>query len=271
MTLFEDLSRIIELANREVLDVYAGNFNVEAKSDDSPVTEADHRANHVIFEELQKLDASIPVVSEESRIPDFATRSKWQRYWLVDPLDGTKDFVSRRGYFTINIALVEGNEAQVGIVSWPTKKLHYYGEIRDHVALRIHDGTRERIRSRNISNEQLNVIMSFRHGQEKRDEFLESLKHRYHTINSERISSSLKFCRIAEGNADLYPQFGGTSEWDTAAAQAVLEAAGGKVLRLNGERLLYNTKAELLNPSFLAVGDCRDDFLQHFLEVATAS
>ena len=271
MNLFNDLNHIIELANQEVLSVYDENFDVETKSDDSPVTDADRRANDVIFNELRKLDSTIPVVSEESHIPEFDVRASWRRYWLVDPLDGTKDFVSRRGYFTVNIALVEENEPRVGIVSWPIEQINYYGDTQENTAFLIGKDGKKSIRTREISSAELNVIMSFRRGQVRCQRFLDKLSNRFNSVNTEHISSSLKLCRIADQRADLYPQFDGTSEWDTAAGQAVLEAAGGRVILLNGDPLRYNTKQELLNPPFFALGTCGDDYLSYFLQCAADS
>ena len=271
MNLYDELSRIIALANKEIMEIYANDFDVEFKADSSPVTEADLRANRVISDELRKLDPSIPVVSEETQKPHYETRSKWMKYWLVDPLDGTRDFVGRRGYFTVNIALVESNRPTLGIVSWPTENTTYFGDVANRTALKIKDGDFLPIRSTKLSYDQLNVIMSFRHGQEKRQRFLEKLTDRFQVLNTIKISSSLKLCRIAEGSADLYPQLDGTSEWDTAAAQAVLEAAGGQVIQVDGKPLSYNCKQDFLNPSFLGVGSCDDELMDFLLEMMAES
>lgn len=244
-------------AGRAILDVYGrDDFAVTRKSDNSPLTEADQVAHGIISRALAKLDASLPILSEESAPADHAERRKWQRYWLVDPLDGTKEFLKRNGEFTVNIALVDEHRAVLGAVHAPVLDRTYFG----HVALGAWRsdaaGAPKPIAVRNAGTP-LRVVGSRSHPSPELAAYLTRLPP--HEITD--MGSSLKICLVAEGAADIYPRLGPTSEWDTAAAQAILESAGGRMIDLAGRPLRYNTKDGLLNPHFLAFGDQRRDWL----------
>ena len=241
------LCELAERAGREILAVYHSDFEVRSKADRSPVTDADERAEQVILEGLARLAADIPVVAEESfaagRVPDVSDRP----FILVDPLDGTKEFVSRNGEFTVNIALVENRIPVVGVVHLPVLAETYWSSGTDE-AWRLRDNERVRIHCR-APGDGLVAVASRSHSNPETDEYLAELN------IEKRISagSSLKFCRIAEGVADLYPRIGRTMEWDVAAGHAVLTAAGGKVTSLDGDPLRY-AKEGFANPPFVARG-----------------
>ena len=237
-------------AGAAIMEVYAQDFDVEAKADASPLTAADMAAHRIICARLAALTPDIPVLSEESATIDWATRRGWSRYWLVDPLDGTREFVKKNGEFTVNIALIDGDASIMGVVYAPA--LDYMVHAERGVGAFVRDGTSDvALMTQQPAPTPLRVAASRSHLDARTAAALEKMG------ATERIGmgSSLKFCRIAEGRMDVYPRFGPTSEWDTAAAQCVLEAAGGVVLTLDGAALRYNTKESLLNPHFIALGD----------------
>ncbi len=211
--LLPDLVRITAAAGEAILQVYSSDFAVQTKSDESPLTQADLASHRVIVEGLAEIAPEIPVLSEESVPPEYAVRSQWDRYWLVDPLDGTKEFVNRNGEFTVNIALIEGQRARLGVVGVPTQNIVYTGDAE-----------------------------------------------RFGEVARTPVGSSLKLCILAEGRADIYPRLGPTSEWDIAAAHAVLSAAGGDVWAAGGASITYNAKESFLNPEFIAVADASFDW-----------
>lgn len=236
---------IARAAGVEVMAVYAQPFDVYEKEDQSPLTEADLAAHRCIVAGLHALAPEIPIVSEESEAADYSIRKDWTRFWLVDPLDGTKEFVGRTGEFTVNIALVENGEPILGVVYAPVINLTY-GASRGEGAFRISD---EETTSIQVAppGETLRVVASRRHGGVETEAYLESLNRPYQAVTK---GSSLKLCMVADGQADLYPRFGPTMEWDTAAADAIVREAGGSVKDLNGDPLKYG-KENLLNPYFM--------------------
>jgi len=256
------LQSVIALAREAgvaIMQIYQQDFAVEQKSDRSPLTEADLAAHRTIVDGLQRLTPDIPVLSEESSSIPFTERSAWQRYWLVDPLDGTKEFVKRNGEFTVNIALIQDHAPVLGVVCVPVTGRVYYGA-RDAGAWREDPGQeRVAIRVEPRHHRPVRIAGSRSHAGDSLTRYLENLGE--HEIVS--MGSSLKFCLVAEGQADVYPRLGPTSEWDTAAAQAIVEAAGGRVTDLQLRDLRYNTKDSLLNPHFLVFGDRSLDWSQY--------
>jgi 3'(2'), 5'-bisphosphate nucleotidase len=246
---------IARRAGAAILDVYSSEFDVARKADSSPLTLADMRAHEIITHDLSALTPDTPILSEEASDIPFEVRRQWRRYWLVDPLDGTKEFVSRNGEFTVNIALIEEHRATLGVVYVPVDGTLYTGAHGLGATKQIGDGASVPIHTRAAATP-LRIVGSRSH----KDSLLAQILPRLGAHELIPIGSSLKFCRVAEGTADFYPRFGPTSEWDTAAAQAVVEAAGGAVVRLDGEPLRYNTKADLLNPHFLVYGDPARDW-----------
>ncbi len=245
LPMLEEIKQIARDAGNAIMTVYQrANLDVQHKDDNSPVTQADLAAHHVICEGLRALPTQYPILSEESCDIRWAERRQWSRYWLVDPLDGTKEFIKRNGEFTVNIALIENGEPILGVVYAPVLEAMYTGE-RDRGAF-LND------QPINVTAEApatLRVVGSRSHPSPDTLDWLKALDKPYRLIP---MGSSLKLCRIAEGKADLYPRLGPTSEWDTAAAHAVLSAAGGEVVTLEGEPLRYNQKDHYLNPHFIA-------------------
>ncbi|MDN5862992.1 MAG: 3'(2'),5'-bisphosphate nucleotidase CysQ [Salinisphaera sp.] len=249
---------IAEEAGRAIQRVYHGaDFEVQRKDDDSPLTAADLAAHRVIVERLRALAADIPLLSEEGSEIPFATRAQWRRYWLIDPLDGTREFIKRNGQFTVNIALIEDGAPVLGVVHAPELDKTWSAIPADGAWLCDEHG--ERALHTTPTTDRPRVLVSSSH----RTPEVDALLARMPDYEPVAMGSSLKFCLIAQGQADFYPRLGPTSEWDTAAAHAVLAAAGGRVIALNGEDLRYNQKDSLLNPHFLAFGDRTHDWGQY--------
>ncbi|MYF71577.1 MAG: 3'(2'),5'-bisphosphate nucleotidase CysQ [Proteobacteria bacterium] len=262
-TILEEVRTIARAAGDAIMSVYARDFSVELKADRSPVTEADRAADAIICSRLAQLRPILPVLSEESAITPWAQRRQWHRYWLVDPLDGTKEFVRKNDEFTVNIALVEDHRPVLGVVLAPALNLEFSGAIGEGAWRREADGplmparvtaTAHGSAAQPVS---LHVMGSRSHPGPGLSAFLARLG----PYEMKPMGSSLKICMVADGRADIYPRLGPTSEWDTAAAQAILESAGGGMIDFAGQPLRYNTKDRLLNPHFLAVGDLGRDWL----------
>ncbi|HYL02626.1 MAG TPA: 3'(2'),5'-bisphosphate nucleotidase CysQ [Steroidobacteraceae bacterium] len=256
--LLEPVAEIARRAASEILEVYAsGEAVATPKADASPLTAADLRAHRVITEALAGLTPGTPVLSEEAADTAFAERAAWGRYWLVDPLDGTREFLSRNGEFTVNIALIEGHTPVLGVVHVPVTDVSYRGLPGEGAWRQRAQGPAQAIHAGRRSAAPLRVVGSRSHRGDSLDAFLARVGP--HRLLS--VGSALKFCLVAEGAADVYPRLGPTSEWDTAAAHAVLVAAGGGVSTLDGTPLQYNLRAQLLNPSFVAYGPQDRDWL----------
>lgn len=262
------LVALVRRAGDEVLAVYESDFRVDVKADQSPVTAADLRAHDVIAAGLERIAPGIPVVSEESAPPPFEVRSQWPRFWLVDPLDGTKEFVNRNGDFTVNIALIEAGKPALGVVGVPARGRIYVGGGGNAYCLDA--GGRAPLKTRQMRDEAITVVASRSHRDERLTRFLGALEQRFSAVSATSVGSSLKFCLLAAGDADFYPRLGPTAEWDTAAAHAVLRAAGGDVRRWDGRSLAYGTKPSLLNPEFYAVGDRAYPWLEKLPPIANA-
>ena len=259
MQLEELIEPVVSLAieaGEAILEVYATDFDVQSKGDESPLTQADLASHRRIVAGLERLTPDIPIISEEEGLPAFEVRSQWQRYWLIDPLDGTKEFVNRNGEFTVNIALIDRCKPVFGVVHVPVHGKTYLG-CNGHGA-ELRDGASSTaIRVAEASTRPLRVVGSRSHRGSSLDGFLENVGE----ADMLPMGSSLKFCVVAEGRADIYPRLGPTSEWDTAAAQAVVEQAGGQVLELDGKPLSYNKKEDILNPWFIVIGPTDRDWL----------
>ena len=254
---FESLLRstraIAAEAAGRVLEVYQSDFSVIEKQDKSPLTEADLASHRVICNRLEQLTPEIPVLSEESAQAPYPVRSKWRRYWLVDPLDGTKEFVKRNGEFTVNIALIEGHTPVLGVVHVPASGTSYFAARGvGSFKLDVDAEVPERLQTRRVDPERIVVCGSRSHGSAAIRALIQRLPGDVEFISQ---GSSLKLCFVAEGRADIYPRFGPTSEWDTAAAQCVVEQAGGLVVGLDFQPIVYNAKDNILNPHFLVIGD----------------
>ena len=246
--LLDNVTSIAINAGDAIMSVYnSDDFNIALKNDNSPLTRADIAANDVIIAALTKLTPDIPILSEESTKIAYAIRKSWTQFWLVDPLDGTKEFIKRNGEFTVNIALIENGKPILGVVYAPVLNTIYFAAELVGAFKKI---TNEPIQAIEVlertRNEKLKVVASRSHAGPELQAFLDTLGE-FDVIS---MGSSLKLCLVAEGVAHLYPRLGPTMEWDTAAAHAVVKMAGGQVNNLDGEPLQYN-KENLLNPFFV--------------------
>ena len=247
----ETVIAISRQAGAAIMEVYASGFDVAIKDDASPLTAADLAANRIIVEGLERLTPDLPVLSEESAKVPWDVRRHWPTYWLVDPLDGTREFVKRNGEFSVNIALVHLGAPVLGVVQAPVGGQVWHAVRGEHAYRR--DGQRDtQLHARIPAAAPLQVEASRSH----RDPRTQGVLERMGAIETVGLGSSLKFCRIAEGGLDVYPRFGPTSEWDTAAGQCVLHAAGGVLLAADtGKPFRYNRRETLLNGDFIALGD----------------
>ena len=266
---------IARAAGEAILTIYNApeTANIQTKDDDSPLTAADLAAHHLIVRELRLL-LDIPIISEEAEVPPLAERKDWPAYWLIDPLDGTKEFIARNGQFTVNIALVVAGVPVLGVVHLPVGDETYFGvdhsiaadkQTRSEKYFKGEKSLNLRTRplaSRYSAQQPLDVLMSLRHGSAEQTALIAKLESRWPApLNALSAGSSLKFCWIAEARADFYPRLAPTSEWDTAAAQAVLVAAGGLIVRADDlQPLKYNSQESVLNPFFFALGDANFDW-----------
>lgn len=245
-----DLAR---LAGERILAVYETAFEVTRKEDKSPLTEADVAAHEAITTGLAALAPALPILSEEGSIADFEVRRQWRTYWLIDPLDGTREFVKRNGEFSVNIALVENHQPVLGVVYAPVLEHLYFASRGNGAYKQCGHGhaAAEPIHVNETAAEPVRVAGSRSHSSSRLGMYLDRLGE--HELIS--MGSSLKACLVAEGKADLYPRLGPTSEWDTAAAQCIVEEAGGALTSMDLQPLRYNTKESLLNPHFFVFGD----------------
>ena len=249
------LIALCERASEAIMQVYnvPQSPSVDYKSDRSPVTAADIEAHNIIVEGLAQLTPGLPILSEEQSLPAFAERSRWQRYWLIDPLDGTREFIDRNGEFTINIALIDAGKPLLGVVYVPLERRAYYGLVGTG-AWKVGDGVRATLAVAGAPGDSVRVLTSARHSNTEVQRCLQQLRATGVSVQQLKAGSALKFCRLAEGLGDIYPRFSPCCEWDTGAGQALLEAAGGALVTLEGAALRYNRKASLINPHFYALG-----------------
>ncbi len=256
--LLQEVMAIAKQAAEQILSIYGTEFQVDTKADQSPLTAADMAAHQCIVNGLNKI-STLPILSEESADIPYTERSQWQRYWLVDPLDGTKEFIKRNGDFTVNIALIDVHKPILGVVYVPVTRQCYYAAESIGAYKQTDSQAAQSITVRQKISTPLTVAGSKSHKTPELADYLSKLPE--HDLIS--IGSSLKLCLVAEGSADLYPRIGLTSEWDTAAAQCIVEQAGGAVTEVNGLALEYNRKDSLLNPYFLVFGDQSHDWTQY--------
>lgn len=253
--LMQQVVHLAREAGAATLPFWRADVAVLTKADASPVTAADMAAHHVIAAGLQRLAPQVPVLSEEDCNIPLAERAQWQRWWLVDPLDGTKEFIAGSEEFTVNIALIEQGRVVFGVVGVPTSGRCYYGGSALGAWVEAPDVPAQPISVRNApaAGATFTVVASRRHSSPQQERLLAGLSAAVGELALANIGSSLKFCLLAEGAADCYPRLAPTSQWDTAAAQGVLEGAGGEVLGLDGKAFAYPPRESLLNPFFLAL------------------
>lgn len=249
--LIELAKKAVTEAGKAILDIYhTDDFEVENKSDDSPLTRADKAAHRIIVSYLEK--SGLPILSEEGANIDYEVRKNWDRFWLVDPLDGTKEFIKKNGEFTVNIALIEKDKPIAGAVYAPVLDWLYWSTLEGGAFKQENVQKIEKIvvNSFSLKDTNLTVVASRSHLNDDTQAYINNLN----TPSLTSMGSSLKLLLVAEGKADLYPRFAPTMEWDTAAADAIVRAAGGKVLQKGKEAMLEYNKKDLLNPHFLVVG-----------------
>jgi 3'(2'), 5'-bisphosphate nucleotidase len=261
--LLPDVRRIAQEAAEVILQIYAtADFRVDFKADDSPLTQADLAAHRLIVSRLQALTPDVPILSEESQGITYQARQHWSRFWLVDPLDGTREFVQRNGEFTVNIALVQQHRPVLGVVHVPVQHLTYWAA--EHLgAFKTEQEHTVTLQANRTLASPMKVVASRSHAGAETQAFLDNLRHDY-ALEVVSKGSALKLCMVAEGAADLYPRLGPTMEWDTAAAQCVVEQAGGRATTLENAPLQYN-KANLLNPFFMVAGPATADLWPRYL------
>jgi 3'(2'), 5'-bisphosphate nucleotidase len=251
-----EIQKILDIAyeaGKEIMKIYDQDFSVELKNDQSPLTQADKKSNHLIVSSLKELYPEIPIISEETKLTAYDERKDWKLYWLVDPLDGTKEFIKKNGEFTVNIALMSNEQPILGVVYAPAKNIMWYGTQDEGSFMMNGNGTKTKLsKGRNWRDlQKVNVVASRSHLSDETLQFVEDLKKEGKEVDFVSSGSSIKFCLVAEGKADVYPRFGPTMEWDTAAGQAVIELAGGRVLNWETRQRLQYNKENLLNPFFI--------------------
>ncbi|MEK6765201.1 MAG: 3'(2'),5'-bisphosphate nucleotidase CysQ [Planctomycetota bacterium] len=263
--------RAAKRAGEAILEVYDSDFAVEQKDDKSPLTLADKRSHETIAGVLEQTitvnNSTVPILSEEGIDIPYDERKKWEYFWLVDPLDGTKEFVKRNGEFTVNIALIHKHKPVLGIIYIPVKDVFYFAAINfgtyklensetitDDLSIEALISKSQRLPLDNNNKTSLTVIGSRSHTSEEFSEFVKRLEAKYGNVEFISSGSSLKLCIVAEGKADVYPRFGPTMEWDTAAGQAIVEQADGSVMDIQTREPLRYNKDNLLNPFFIVSG-----------------
>jgi len=251
--LIRDICNISIRAGNKTLEYYKDDIEFIHKNDSSPLTKADLASNKIIKTALHNLDKTIPILSEESLV-EWSTRKSWNKYWLVDPLDGTKEFIKNNGEFTVNIALIENNKPILGVIFVPAKSILYFAQ-KEYGSFSLHTKVelKNLYEAKKITvTKQSNIVRVIGSRSHSNDTFTNWINHKFPNAQIIQAGSSLKFCLIASGKADIYPRFGPTSEWDIAAGHIILNEAGGKVLTLSNEEITYNEKESLLNPEFIA-------------------
>ena len=256
--LLPDVKRIAIEAGKKIMDIFNRDFQVDYKEDKSPVTEADLAANAHIIEGLKKLAGDFPILTEEEALLSFEERAKWETYWLVDPLDGTKEFVNKRDGFTVNIALIHQHKSVLGVIYAPVFDVSYYACQGQGAYKDSKEEQGKKISVRALPNIPT-LAVSRSHAVGDLLVFLDGVGE--HKII--RTGSSLKMCYVAEGIADIYPRLWLTSEWDTGAAHCIVDEAGGSLVKTDMSPLLYNTKDSLLNPFFFTIGGNDHDWMQY--------
>ena len=263
-SLIEQLKEISKEAGKAILEIYNTNFDYQIKEDLSPLTKADTISHNIICERLKVLTPDIPILSEESCNIPFSIRSQWSQYWLIDPLDGTKEFIKKNDEFTVNIALIENNNPIIGLIHNPVLNTTYWGsELGTFLSKKNSNPQKIAVQKSQLIKSR--IICSRSHKSEELEVYLRSIG-KHQIIHA---GSSLKFCSIASGESDIYPRFNPTSEWDTAAGQCIVESAGGTIKTLDGERMQYNKKKSLINPGFICYSGINNENIENFFKIAS--
>ena len=245
--LLPKLISLTSVTGETIMSLQKKSSDFIVKSDSTPLTQADNASHNLIADALEKITPDIPILSEESKETSFSVRKKWQKYWLIDPLDGTRNFIEGSKEFCINIAFIENNYPVFGLIYSPSMKAHYY-RLPQQESIKLIDNVAHKICIKKPKYWEKIVFGRYSQNNKQLQQYLRS-KTNFETF---RLGSALKFCFIAEGIYHYYPKFGKCSEWDTAAGVCILEGAGGKVLDLQGQPLKYNTKEDAISPKFIA-------------------
>jgi len=265
--LVNPVCEIAKQAGAQIMKIYAEGFEIEEKKDHSPLTTADLASHTLIIEKLEKLTPDLPILSEESTSIPYSERSSWKNYWLIDPLDGTREFIKRNGEFTVNISLITEHSSSLGVVYIPVQDICYSASRNQGAYKQEQNQAAQKIQVRVSAPTDKPTICGSRSHAGKS---LQALQEKIGKFDLISMGSSIKMCLVAEGVADIYPRFGPTSEWDTAAAHCVINEAGGVIVDTTLKTLQYNTKDSLLNPSFLAVGDMSNQWREFLRENITS-
>lgn len=251
----QKINNIAQKAGDEIMKVYRQDFEVDYKADNSPLTKADIKSNEIITESLKNLHPEIPLLSEENKEVPYNIRRNWKYFWLIDPLDGTKEFVKKNGEFTVNIALIYKDTTVLGVIYAPALEILYYAQKGKGAFKKEKNKKLQRLPIyKHINNDTLKVIVSKSHYNQETKHFVDNLKNKYKkTIKFIHIGSALKLCLIAEGKADIYPRLAPTMEWDTAAGQAIVEESKGRITKYKTKESIKYNKQNLFNPYFIAL------------------
>ena len=254
IALAEQIVDVCAQAGQAIMALYQNAITVQQKADASPVTAADFAANDIICEGLIKCLPGVPILSEENSMPTLQERQQWPAYWLVDPLDGTKEFIERTGEFSINIALMVNARPFFGVIYSPAQQTAWLGGV-EIAAQKWHPHQRTLLPTISGASKTIRVLLSRRHNDARVTTYLQKIEQQFGPIQRINMGSALKFAAIAEGKGDIYPRFSPTCEWDIAAGHALLQSAGGNIVDSAGAPISYNSSEDLLNPPFLAIRD----------------
>ena len=248
--MIQEIIKIAEQAGNAILEIYHKDFSIEYKDDKSPLTDADKVSNQIIVDALKQLTPEIPIISEENKLIDYSERKNWIKCWVVDPIDGTKEFIKKNGEFTVNIALIENGEPILSVLSVPAQNKVFYAE-KGCGSFVIENGNVKIIKINDSITDTIRIVGSRSHQTPELLAYVEEQKLKYKNVEFVAAGSSLKFCLIAENKADVYPRLGPTMEWDTAAGQLIATEAGAEVLVWETKQVLNYNRENLLNPYFV--------------------
>ncbi|MEZ5036588.1 MAG: 3'(2'),5'-bisphosphate nucleotidase CysQ [Chitinophagales bacterium] len=248
--MIQEVIKIAEQAGQAILEIYNKDFSIEYKDDKSPLTEADKVSNQIIVDALKQLTPQIPIISEENKLIDYSERKNWIKCWVVDPIDGTKEFIKKNGEFTVNIALIENGEPILSVLSVPAQNKVFYAE-KGNGSFVLENGNVKIMKINDSITDTIRIVGSRSHQTPELLAYVEEQKLKYKSVEFVAAGSSLKFCLIAENKADVYPRLGPTMEWDTAAGQLIATEAGAEVLVWETKQVLNYNRENLLNPYFV--------------------
>lgn len=248
--MIQEVIKIAEQAGHAILEIYNKDFSIEYKDDKSPLTEADKVSNQIIVDALKQLTPQIPIISEENKLIDYSERKNWIKCWVVDPIDGTKEFIKKNGEFTVNIALIENGEPILSVLSVPAQNKVFYAE-KGNGSFVLENGNVKILKINDSITDTIRIVGSRSHQTPELLAYVEEQKLKYKNVEFVAAGSSLKFCLIAENKADVYPRLGPTMEWDTAAGQLIATEAGAEVLVWETKQALKYNRENLLNPYFV--------------------